>query len=62
MIPRFPFQGDIFVANGYLLFFFTFAFNFDLIHFSLNFLQWDCHLDPQFDSDLTIKKARKEVV
>jgi len=62
MILRFPFRGDNFVADDYLLFFFPFAFNFDFFHFFLTFLQWYCHLNLQVDSDLAIKKARKKVV
>jgi hypothetical protein len=61
MIPRFPIQGDIFVANSYLLF--LIPFNFDLFHITIP-LTFICH-DPANllpDSDVGIKKARKEVV
>jgi hypothetical protein len=61
MIPRFPFQGDIFVANGYLLF--LIPFNFDSFHITipLTFLCND-HANLLPNSDAGIKKARKEVV
>jgi len=48
------------VVDDYFLFFFPFAFNFDLFHLSLTFLQWDCHLDLRVDSDLAIKKPAKK--